>query len=261
MPPEVMNKLIIKGKYYNEGTINFTKLYLVPSNITNKTSGITLCDTRGHTRMDDSEWEQFKVLLEGNVKDGVNITQRKKRTPEFWKKDSELFPKEIFDSKEIGINSVPHAVVFIFDGSSDEVIQSEDAKFYKDLVDFSKNKGYKEIHVIMTRIDIFEKNMNQRFKNMNKIERMSKINLMKDEKIEKVIDILGVNRANIHFIENYHDEENENENEDDINKNNKNNLEIDYHILKTLSDIITSSELFISYYMSQKLTCLAGCFL
>ena len=265
MPPEVMNKLIIKGKYYNEGTINFTKLYLVPSNITNKTSGITLCDTRGHTRMDDSEWEQFKVLLEGNIKDGVNITQRKKRTPEllweFWKKDSELFPKEIFDSKEIGINSVPHAVVFIFDGSSDEVIQSEDAKFYKDLVDFSKNKGYKEIHVIMTRIDIFEKNMNQRFKNMNKIERMSKINLMKDDKIEKVIDILGVNRANIHFIENYHDEENENENEDDINKNNKNNLEIDYHILKTLSDIITSSELFISYYMSQKLTCLAGCFL
>ena len=265
MPPEVMNKLIIKGKYYNEGTINFTKLYLVPSNITNKTSGITLCDTRGHTRMDDSEWEQFKVLLEGNVKDGVNITQRKKRTPEllweFWKKDSELFPKEIFDSKEIGINSVPHAVVFIFDGSSDEVIQSEDAKFYKDLVDFSKNKGYKEIHVIMTRIDIFEKNMNQRFKNMNKIERMSKINLMKDEKIEKVIDILGVNRANIHFIENYHDDENENENEEDINKNNKNNLEIDYHILKTLSDIITSSELFISYYMSQKLTCLAGCFL
>ena len=264
MPPEVMNKLIIKGKYYNEGTINFTKLYLVPSNITNKTSGITLCDTRGHTRMDDSEWEQFKVLLEGNVKDGVNITQRKKRTPEllweFWKKDSELFPKEIFDSKEIGINSVPHAVVFIFDGSSDEVIQSEDAKFYKDLVDFSKNKGYKEIHVIMTRIDIFEKNMNQRFKNMNKIERMSKINLMKDEKIEKVIDILGVNRANIHFIENYHDDENDNENEEDINKNNKNNLEIDYHILKTLSDIINSSELFISYYMSQKLTCLAGCF-
>ena len=265
MPPEVMNKLIIKGKYYNEGTINFTKLYLVPSNITNKTSGITLCDTRGHTRMDDSEWEQFKVLLEGNIKDGVNITQRKKRTPEllweFWKKDSELFPKEIFDSKEIGINSVPHAVVFIFDGSSDEVIQSEDAKFYKDLVDFSKNKGYKEIHVIMTRIDIFEKNMNQRFKNMNKIERMSKINLMKDEKIEKVIDILGVNRANIHFIENYHDDENDNENEEDLNKNNKNNLEIDYHILKTLSDIITSSELFISYYMSQKLTCLAGCFL
>ena len=263
MPPEVMNKLIIKGKYYNEGTINFTKLYLVPSNITNKTSGITLCDTRGHTRMDDSEWEQFKVLLEGNVKDGVNIKKKKKRTPEllweFWKKDSELFPKEIFDSKEIGINSVPHAVVFIFDGSSDEVIQSEDAKFYKDLVDFSKNKGYKEIHVIMTRIDIFEKNMNQRFKNMNKIERMSKINLMKDEKIEKVIDILGVNRANIHFIENYHDDD-QHENEEDINKNNKNNLEIDYHILKTLSDIINSSELFISYYMSQKLTCLAGCF-
>ena len=263
MPPEVMNKLIIKGKYYNEGTINFTKLYLVPSNKSNKTSGITLCDTRGHTRMDDLEWEQFKVLLEGNIKDGVNITQRKNRTPEllweFWKKDSELFPKEIFDSKEIGINSVPHVVVFIFDGSSDEVVQSEDAKFYKDLVNFSKKKGYQDIHVIMTRIDIFEKNMNKRFQKMPKSERIAKINLTKDEKIEKVIDILGVNRANIHFIENYHDEEEE-DTDENINKNNINNLEIDYHILKTLFDIINSSELFISYYMNQKLTCLAGCF-
>ena len=261
MPPDVLNKLIIKGKYYNEGTINFTKLFLVPTNKNNKTSGITLCDTRGHTRMDDLEWEQFKILLEGNIKDGVNITQRKKRTPEllweFWKKDSELFPKEIFDSKEIGINSIPHAVVFIFDGSSDEIIQSEDSKFYKDLVNFSKNKGYQEIHVIMTRIDIFEKNMNKRFKNIPKSERIAKLNLMKDEKIEKVIDILGVNRANIHFIENYHDDEDE----DNINnKDNKNNLEIDYHILKTLFDIINSSELFISYYMNQKQTCLAGCF-
>ena len=261
MPPDVLNKLIIKGKYYNEGTINFTKLFLVPTNKNNKTSGITLCDTRGHTRMDDLEWEQFKILLEGNIKDGVNITQRKKRTPEllweFWKKDSELFPKEIFDSKEIGINSIPHAVVFIFDGSSDEIIQSEDSKFYKDLVNFSKNKGYQEIHVIMTRIDIFEKNMNKRFKNIPKSERIAKLNLMKDEKIEKVIDILGVNRANIHFIENYHDDEDE----DNINnKDNNNNLEIDYHILKTLFDIINSSELFISYYMNQKQTCLAGCF-
>ena len=263
MPPDVINKLIIKGKYYNEGTINFTKLYLVPSNKSNKTSGITLCDTRGHKRMDDLEWEQFKLLLEGNIKDGVNITQRKNRTPEllweFWKKDSELFPKEIFDTKEIGINSVPHAVVLIFDGSSDEVIQSEDEKFYKDLVKFSKNKGYQDIHVIMTRIDIFENNINKRFKNIPKSERNAKLNLMKDEKIEKVIDILGVNRANIHFIENYHDEEEEKE-EENNNTNNKNNLEIDYHILKTLSDIINSSELFISYYMNQKLTCLAGCF-
>ena len=261
MPPEVMNKLIIKGKYYNEGTINFTKLYLVPSNKSLRTSGITLCDTRGHTRMNEFEWEQFKILLEGNIKDGVNITQRKNRTPEllweFWKKDSELFPKEIFDPKEIGINSVPHAVVFIFDGSSDEIIQSEDAKFYKDLVNFSKNKGYQDIHVIMTRIDIFEKNINKRFKNMPKSERSAKLNLMKDEKIEKVIDILGVNRANIHFIENYHDDE---EDEENNIKNDKNNLEIDYHILKTLSDIINSSELFISYYMNLKQTCLAGCF-
>ena len=107
----------------------------------------------------------------------------------------------------------------------------------------------------MTRIDIFEINAIKRFKNIKKSERISNFNLMKDEKIEKVIDILVVNRANIHFIENYHDDENENE---DNEVNYKNNLEFDYYILKTLSDIINSSELFINYYINQKQTCLAG---
>ena len=96
------------------------------------------------------------------------------------------------------------------------------------MINFSKNKGYQEIHLVITRIDIFEINAIKRFKNIPKSERISKLNLMKDEKIEKVIDILGVNRANIHFIDNYHDDENENEDDEVDYKNNKNNLEIDY---------------------------------
>ena len=76
--------------------------------------------------MNSNEKEQFKIMLEGNVKDGVKIEQKTERDPfslwEFWKRDTELFPKEIFDAKNPGINSIPHAVVFVFDGSSDEVI-------------------------------------------------------------------------------------------------------------------------------------------
>ena len=40
---------------------------------------------------------------------------------------------------------MPHAVVFFFDGSTDEVVQSEDAKFYKELVYLCKRKGYTQV--------------------------------------------------------------------------------------------------------------------
>ena len=251
LPPEAMNKLIIRGKYQNEGTLNFTKLYLVLK--TENNTGIILCDTRGHFKMNQYEKEQFKILLDGNVKDGVKIEQRKERDPfslwEFWKRDTELFPKEIFDAKEPGINCIPHAVVFVFDGSTDNVIQEEDIYFYKDLVNFSKNKGYQDIHVVLTRIDVFEKMVNKKYKHLPKSERNTKLNILKDQKIEKVIEILNINRSNIHFIENYH-EDNQKEN----------NLEIDYHILKALVDILNSSETYMLYYMNQRQTCFAGCF-
>ena len=251
LPPEVMNKLIIRGTYHNEGTLNFTKLYLVVK--TDNNTGITLCDTRGHMKMNQNEKEQFKIMLDGKVKDGVKIEQKKERDPlslwEFWKRDSELFPKEIFDADEPGINSVPHAVVFVFDGSIDNVIQEEDVLFYKDLVNFSKNKGYQDIHVVLTRIDLFEKMVNKRYKNLPVSERNVQLNMLKDQKIEKVIETLNVNRSNIHFIENYHGE-----NQKD------NNLEIDYHILKSLVDILNSSESYMLYFMNQRQTCFAGCF-
>ncbi len=251
LPPELMNKLIIRGTYHNEGTLNFTKLYLVVK--TENNTGITLCDTRGHMKMNQNEKEQFKIMLDGKVKDGVKIEQKKERDPlslwEFWKRDSELFPKEIFDADEPGINSVPHAVVFVFDGSIDNVIQEEDVLFYKDLVNFSKNKGYQDIHVVLTRIDLFEKMVNKRYKNLPVSERNVQLNMLKDQKIEKVIETLNVNRSNIHFIENYHGE-----NQKD------NNLEIDYHILKSLVDILNSSESYMLYFMNQRQTCFAGCF-
>lgn len=203
--------------------------------------------------MNENEKEQFKVLLEGTVKDGTQIVQRKERNPfalwEFWKSDSQLFPPEIFKAEETGIDSVPHVVVFVFDGSNDEVISKEDQFFYKNLVNISKNKGYINVHVVLTRIDVFEKNINKRYKNLVETERNTKLNTLKDVKIEKIIEILGVNRSNIHFIENYH-------NDEEI----ENNMEIDYHILKTTCDILNECELFIMYYMNQMETCMATCF-
>ena len=263
LPPEAMKKLIIKSELQNEGTLCFTRLHLKEQ--TETSSGIILCDTRGHIRMDDSEREQFKILLNGNIKDGVKLEQRTERNPlalwEFWKKDSELFPKDIFFAEEVGIESIPHSIVFVFDGSTDEVINKEDEMFYKDLVNISKKKGYENVHVILTRIDVFEKFVSQRNKNLSISDRSSRISTLKDEKIEKVIEKLGISRSNIHFIENYHDDDNNNNN---INNNNfnlkENSFEIDFHLLKTMGDIINACEMYILYYMSKNESCFATCF-
>ena len=215
---------------------------------TKNSSGIILCDTRGHLKMNENEREQFKIILDGKVKDGMKVEQRENRDPfalwEFWKKSSELFPNEILIPQEPGISSIPHAVVFIFDGSSDEVVQGEDEKFYKDLIVLCKRKGYSNVQIVLTRIDVFEKNIINRNKNISQSEKHIELNKLKDMQIEKVIQTLGVNRSNIHFLENYHLEGQE-----------KNVVEIDYHILKTMIDILNSAELFMMSYMSQKETC------
>ena len=250
LPPDAMKKLIIKDTFHNEGTLLFSRLHLKEEN--NNSSGFILCDTRGHIKMNDNEKEQFKILLDGNVKDNTLIEQRNERNPlalwEFWKKDSELFPTEIFNAEKPGINSIPHAIVFVFDGSNDEVIQKEDENFYKELVNISKRKGYENIHIILTRIDIFEKLIYEKNISLPSTERSSKVNTLKDEKIEKVIDVLGVNRSNVHFIENYHSELKDN------------SFEIDYSLLKTMCDIINACELYILYYMNQNESCFATCF-
>ncbi len=60
---------------------------------------------------------------------------------EFWRKDEELFPKEIFNTNNISLGSIPHCVIFVFDGSKDHIIDPGDEKFYKDLIDVSYKKG------------------------------------------------------------------------------------------------------------------------
>lgn len=251
LPPDAMNKLVIKNTYENEGTLCFTRLFLKEEQ--ENSSGIIVCDTRGHIRMNEEEKEQFKVMIEGKVKDNVEIKQRVERNPlslwEFWKKDSELFPKEIFKATEPGIESLPHSIVFVFDGSKDEAIEKEDECFYKELIRIIKRKGYLNVHVILTRIDLFEKYINENYMKIPSTERSTKVNTLKDEKIEKITEILGVNRSNVHFIENYHSE----------NKK-ANSIEIDYQLLKTMNDIITSGELFIMNYLNKNETCFANCF-
>ena len=59
------------------------------------------------------------------------------------------------------------------------MINKEDEMFYKDLVNISKKKGYENVHVILTRIDVFEKFVSQRNKNLSISDRSSRISTLK----------------------------------------------------------------------------------
>jgi hypothetical protein len=78
-------------------------------------------------------------------------------------------------SNSLNLGSIPHCITFIFDGSKADIIDKEDEKFYRDLIDISFKKGifwdklgYQNIHVILTRIDLFERNISEKNKKLVK---------------------------------------------------------------------------------------------
>lgn len=60
---------------------------------------------------------------------------------EFWKKDTELFPDDIIDSGS-GFEKKPHSVVFVFDGSLEEVPNGkEEENFYRKTLNRCRGKS------------------------------------------------------------------------------------------------------------------------
>ena len=244
-----ITRMVMRKKNNLEDSLIFSQFNLVKESDNN--SGIMICDTSGHLKIENEE----NKLLDSQLKDDEKIERNKNKNKEalleFWKKDSELFPKEIFKSSvgEGNIKSLPHSVIFVFDGNKEEIIDKNEIEFYRKLVNISKDKGYQDIHVILTKVDEFEKNVWEKNKNLGETEILTKLNTMKDLQIEKIISILGVNRSNIHFIENYHSD-----------NQIQNSTDIDYNILKTIIDILNSSELFILEKMNKTQYCFGLCF-
>lgn len=249
LSPDIIDKLIIKDEFENEGTLNFLKMTLKEH--TEDTTGIRICDTRGHILMNKEEKEQFKLIVEGKVKDNVQVIQSTTRNPfllwEFWKKDETIFSDDILLKDNPSLEVIPHTVILVFDGSSEDIINPEDVEFYRDLVSICIAKGYVDIHVILTRVDILEEMIYKRKGQGNKDDVRNMIHSIKDQQIEKVIESLGVKRSNVHFIENY------------LSEKYDNNIEIDYHVLKTLNDMINSCEQFLLMHFNKNTTCFSKC--
>ena len=244
LPIDLINNIMIRNKNDNENILLFTQFNLVLE--TENNSGIMLCDTSGNLKSNNNK----KIILDGEKKESKLIEKMANKDQnallDFWKKPNRLFPKEIFKTIEGdgNIKNLPYSVVLVFDGSNDEIIQKKDFNFYQDLVKISKDKGYKDIHIILTKLDIFEKNIWEKHKNLPENEIRSKLNSLKDIQIEKIISLLGVKRSNIHFIENYHS-----------NNQEKNLADIDYSLLKIIIDMLNTSELFILDKMNKDQNC------
>ena len=153
-------------------------------------------------------------MIRGKINDKALVEQRNHRYAyllwEFWKRDTELFPKTIMqDNGTGGLTAKPHCVCFVFDGSMDEIPNGEEEiNFYKDILDLARNRGYTFPQVILTCIDKVEQIMNEEEEErlgrpLDDFERENKLKDIIDMKIEKVVLNLGIPRSSVHFIENY----------------------------------------------------------
>lgn len=60
---------------------------------------------------------------------------------EFWKKDAELFPSDIINN-ENSLDSKPHCVIFVFDGSLEEVPNGdEEIHFYSTIIQRCRSRS------------------------------------------------------------------------------------------------------------------------
>lgn len=137
---------MIKGLSENEGTTVFTHIELKTGEKSvmrsgSKTyeysnSGVVVFDTRGQILLDEIEKSHLELMMEGKVKKRSKIENREYRYAyllfEFWKKDSELFPSSILTEGATGLESKPHCIIFVFDGSLEEVPNGEEeVEFYR----------------------------------------------------------------------------------------------------------------------------------
>ena len=244
IPNENINKIVIRNKNDEDKTVLINQYEIIKQS--NKNSGLMICDSRDSFKLHNSNNNSIK----NNNRNYQIINMNPKALLEFWEKNFQYFPKEIFN-EEIGlgnIRNIPHAVVLVFDGKEDKILNEDQLNFYKDLINCSKNKGYKDVHIVLTGFDEFEKKIVEKNNNLNEGEMHSEINKLKNIKIEKVISLLGVNWSNVHFIENYHSQEQI-----------ENSSGIDFNILKTLLDIINSAELFILDKLAKVPMCYGLC--
>jgi len=245
VPGDFAERIIVKDTAMNEGTLKYVSAVIKPAKLDHRggvvSSAIMCHDTRGHIWMDEREQKQLGIMMDGNVKDGALVQQRNYRYArllwEFWRKDVDLFPPEILNRRG-GIQTKPHAILFVFDGFMEEIPDGEEeTRFYREIIQMSRAKGYHHPQVVLTRIDRVEESL-AKDGPADLAEQELRLRQVLDKKIEDVVLKLEVPRTSVHFIENYHS------GTGSIVEGR--NVSVDFHALKILTQCCSNADAFVA---------------
>jgi energy-coupling factor transporter ATP-binding protein EcfA2 len=251
IPKEVRTKVVVQGVDKNEGTTLFTSVLVKaeqPARMNHFTmkeepgsSAIRAHDSRGQIWMDSREQAQLDLLIQGHVKDMSLVEQRNHRYAyllwEFWKKDTELFPPEIIKTSAT-LADKPHCLLFVFDGSQEEIPNGEEeVRFYRDVLSSARHRNYFYPQVILTHIDKLHQSCSRAGDSERRFRDLC------DLKVESVVMRLGVSRSCIHLIENYTAEHSV---PDD---------RIDFHSLRLLHECMQQSDAYLQSQLKEKSSC------
>lgn len=246
VPEDFASRIIVKDTAMNEGTLKYVSAVVKPPKLDHRggivSSAIMCHDTRGHIWMDEREQKQLSIILDGTVKDGSLVQQRNYRYArllwEFWKKDVDLFPPEIL-LRKANLQTQPHALLFVFDGSMEEIPDGEEeTKFYREIIQMARAKGYVYPQVVLTRIDRVEEQLARADGGLaDPAESELRLRQVLDRKIEDVVMKLDVSRTSVHFIENYHASGEWAEGR---------NVSVDFHALKILTQCCSHADAFVT---------------
>jgi hypothetical protein len=154
---------------------------------------------------------------------------------EFWKSDGELFPPEIVET-QVGLNKKPHAVIFVFDGSTDQVPASEeDALFYRKAIESAASRGYVKPFVVITKIDVVESRLRKKYANSIVDDKQKEFMIAEhiDGIVTRLAQTFNLPREQIDFLENY------------TADNFERNLKIEYYLLRTFKKVVDEGLRFI----------------
>lgn len=245
VPPGFSDRIIVKDTAMNEGTLKYISAVIKPARVDGRGAGssaIHCHDTRGHIWMDEREQKQLGIMLDGNVKDDSVVQQRNYRYArllwEFWKSDVDLFPTEIIQRKT-GLQTKPHALLFVFDGSMDDVPDGEEeTRFYREIIQMARLRGHLYPQVVLTCIDrVEEKLIRAGGATASPADAELRLRQELDKKIENIVIKLDVSRTSVHFIENYH--------QGGVYEEGR-NTSVDFHALKILTQCCSHADAFIA---------------
>jgi len=246
VPTDFADRIIVKDTAMNEGTLKYVSAVVKSAKHDHRgntiSSAIMCHDTRGHIWMDEKEQKQLGIILDGSVKDDSLVQQRNFRYArmlwEFWRRDVDLFPPEIL-LRRANLQTQPHALLFVFDGSMEEIPDGEDeTKFYKEIIQMARAKGYCYPQVVLTRIDRVEESLAKSGGSADPADVELRLRQVLDKKIEDVVLKLDVSRTSVHFIENYHSA--------GQGWAEGRNASVDFHALKILTQCCSHADAFVN---------------